>query len=648
MIANRGEIAVRIARTLHAMGIETVAVYSDADRSSLHVRACDRAYYIGGSAPADSYLNGDAIIEAALNSGAQAVHPGFGFLSENAAFARAVVEAGLIFVGPAADVIDAMGSKEHAKELARKAGVPVVPGEVADDTVLGDQAARIGYPILLKASAGGGGKGMQIVRYPDALSEASSAARRTAKAAFGDDTLLIEKYIERPRHIEIQVFGDAHGNVVHLFERECSIQRRYQKIIEESPSMAVSDELRAQMGESAASLAREIGYQGAGTVEFIVSPTGEYYFLEVNTRLQVEHPVTELVTGLDLVAEQIRVASGQPLSDALRSATQTGWAMEARLYAEDPAAGYLPDAGRLLRWSIADDENIRVDTGVEAGDEVTSWYDPMIAKVIAWGEDRATARARLLRALGRAEVAGVATNRDLLIRILSDADFAAGDLHTHFLDDRPSLAAGDDEAPTRLVLAAVAAVAMNERVGFDYLPGLRPGFRLFGATWHSCRFVDGSSPVECTYRWLSGTTLAVRFGDEHTVEIVQADDAGIVLSDGNSQRRSRVAVTGDAVWVSDAEASLRLGRVARFPDPGAADDAGGHTAPMTGRVVAIRVAEGDSVSAGDPLVILDAMKMEHTISAAHDGVVAAVRCEVGEQVESGRVLVLLEGDEAAV
>ncbi len=644
MIANRGEIAVRIARTLHAMGLEAVAVYSDADRDGLHVRVCDQAYHIGGPAPADSYLNAEAIIGAALASGAQAIHPGFGFLSENAAFARAVVEAGLVFVGPSADVIDAMGSKEHAKELARKAGVPVVPGEVADDAVLADQAARIGYPILLKASAGGGGKGMQIVRTSDALAEAASAARRTAKAAFGDDTLLIEKYIDRPRHIEIQVFGDAHGNVVHLFERECSIQRRYQKIIEESPSVAVSGELRARMGESAASLAREIGYQGAGTVEFIVAPDGAYYFLEVNTRLQVEHPVTELVTGLDLVSEQIRVASGLPLSDAVLNATQRGWAIEARLYAEDPAAGYLPDAGRLLQWAVRNEEHIRVDTGVEAGDDVTSWYDPMIAKVIAWGPDRSTARGRLTRALGLAQVAGVATNRDLLIRILNDADFGAGALHTHFLDDRPSLAAGDDEPAAHLVQAAIVAVASSERVAFDYLPSARPGFRLFGETWHTCRFTEGGTDLECAYRWVDTETLVVRYSGEHTLRLISADGAEVVWSNGAVQRRARVCVSDECIWVSDLCASVRLQRQPRFPLPGSTADSGGHTAPMTGRVVAVRVDEGARVSAGDPLVILDAMKMEHTIAAAHDGVVASIRCAVGEQVESGRVLVVLEGE----
>jgi acetyl-CoA carboxylase biotin carboxylase subunit len=644
LIANRGEIAVRIARTLHDLGLHSIAVYSDADRHAAHVAACDEAVYIGGSAPADSYLRQDRILAAARATVAHAIHPGFGFLSENADFARAVDAAGFIFIGPTAASIDAMGSKKNAKELAKAAGVPVIPGEVADLQQLSDQADRIGYPVLLKASAGGGGKGMAIVRQPSELTDAAAAAQRTALAAFGDDTLLIEKYIDAPRHVEIQILGDSHGEVVHLFERECSIQRRYQKILEESPSPALTPELRQRMGSSAAALGRSIGYVGAGTVEFIVDARGDFYFLEVNTRLQVEHPVTEAVTGLDLVELQIRVAMGEPLPDTVLQARQNGWAIEARLYAEDPAAGYLPDSGRLLGWSVNPGPGVRVDTGVRQSDEVTSWYDPMIAKVIAWGPTREVARLRLRRALSTASIAGVRTNRDLLLRILGHDAFTRGALHTHFLDEFPQLAAGGGELDTQSIHAAILQQALLERSVFDSLPSVHPAFRLFGTTWVRDTLVADQRELAVAYSWIGPDALVVEVDGQRTeVALRAASEHGRQLrwESGGQVHTADVWVTPDVIWVNHDNAAARLLRKSRFPDSSAAEGADGHRAPMTGRVVAVRVEVGQSVVKGEPLVIMDAMKMEHTITALWDGEVERIAASTGEQVEAGAILVVV-------
>ncbi|MBM4118109.1 acetyl-CoA carboxylase biotin carboxylase subunit [bacterium] len=459
LIANRGEIAVRVSQTLQEMGIAALAVYSDADRKALHVMRADEAVPLAGTAPAETYLNQAKLIGIARKAGADAVHPGYGFLSENASFARACREAGLVFIGPQPEVIEAMGDKIRAKALMTEAGVPVVPGwkgDTTDAAALTKAAAKIGYPVLLKAAAGGGGKGMRIVRNEAGLAEAQAAAAREAEKAFGDARIFVEKYIDRPRHVEFQIFGDKHGNCVQLFERECSIQRRYQKIIEESPSPALTPALRTAMGKAALAAARALNYEGAGTVEFMLAPDGKFYFLEVNTRLQVEHPVTELVLGLDLVRAQILVAAGEPLPFAQEELRQRGHAIECRLYAEDPARSFLPSTGRLVQFSTPRGAHVRVDVGVRRGSEVSVHYDPMLAKLVVWGEDREQARQRMAWALRRFAVLGVSTNIEFLGRVVEHPAFAAGELHTHFLDEH----AIDLKAPARLEAAVAIAAGL--------------------------------------------------------------------------------------------------------------------------------------------------------------------------------------------
>jgi len=459
LIANRGEIAVRVSQALQEMGIVALAVYSDADRKALHVMRADEAVPLPGTAPGETYLNQARLIAIAKKAGVDAVHPGYGFLSENAAFARACREAGLVFIGPQPEVIEAMGDKILAKARLAEAGVPVVPGwkgDTSDLAALKKAAAKIGYPVLLKAAAGGGGKGMRIVRSEEKLAEALAAATREATGAFGDGRIFVEKYIDRPRHIEFQIFGDKHGNCVQLFERECSIQRRYQKIIEESPSPALTPALRTAMGKAALAAARALNYEGAGTVEFMLAPNGHFYFLEVNTRLQVEHPVTELVLGLDLVRAQILVAAGEPLPFDQKSVRQRGHAIECRIYAEDPAHFFLPSTGRLAQFSTPRGAHVRVDVGVRRGSEVSVHYDPMLAKLVVWGGDREEARQRMAWALRRFAVLGVTTNIEFLARVVEHPAFIAGDLHTHFLEEH-SL---DLSAPERLEAAVAIAAGL--------------------------------------------------------------------------------------------------------------------------------------------------------------------------------------------
>lgn len=459
LIANRGEIAVRVSQTLQEMGIAALAVYSDADRKALHVMRADEAVPLAGTALAETYLNQAKLLAIAKKAGADAVHPGYGFLSENASFARACQEAGLVFIGPQPEVMEAMGDKIRAKALMTEAGVPVVPGwkgDTTDAAALKKAAAKIGYPVLLKAAAGGGGKGMRIVRSEAGLAEALAAATREAEKAFGDGRIFVEKYIDRPRHVEFQIFGDKHGNCVQLFERECSIQRRYQKIIEESPSPALTPALRTAMGKAALAAARALNYEGAGTVEFMLAPDGKFYFLEVNTRLQVEHPVTELVLGLDLVRAQILVAAGEPLPFAQRELRQRGHAIECRIYAEDPARFFMPSTGRLVQFSTPRGAYVRVDVGVRRGSEVSVHFDPMLAKLVVWGGDREEARQRMVWALGRFAVLGVSTNIEFLARVVEHPAYAAGELHTHFLEDHEV----DLKAPARLEPAVAIAAGL--------------------------------------------------------------------------------------------------------------------------------------------------------------------------------------------
>ncbi len=648
LIANRGEIAVRIARTCRSMGIDVVAVYSDADADSPHVRAADVAVHIGPSPPAESYLRADAIIAAAKKTGAQAIHPGFGFLAENADFAEACAEAGVVFIGPSPDAIRAMGSKQQAKHHAVAASVPVVPGyngEDQGDDALIKAAEDVGYPLLIKASAGGGGKGMRIVRAAAELKAGIDSARREAASSFGDDTLLIEKYIERPRHIEVQILGDQHGEVVHLFERECSIQRRYQKVIEEAPSTVLSAEQRAEMGAAAVRIAKAIGYSNAGTVEFIFAPDGAFYFLEVNTRLQVEHPITECVTGIDLVRKQIEVATGAPLGVSQSDLRIAGAALECRIYAEDPAQGFLPATGTLVDWHLPEMEGLRVDTGVETGAEVSVFYDPMIAKVITWGDDREHARRRMIYALRRLSVHGLTNNREFLLSVLEHPEYVAGNLHTHFIAEQmPSWSESPtDEQATQSAVAATLHAHLIRNASSPVLPNMRAGFRNNSHTPQKQRWMLGDDAIEVAYSVQRTGGIAVQVGDyESTVTKTELDGAALVWTEDGVCRSARVVRDGTRAFVQSLDAAICLHEEERFPVRGREVPAGGCTAPMTGRVLKVQVAVGDSVEAGNTLIILEAMKMEHAITAPESGTVAAINVDEGDLVDEGAVLLVVE------
>jgi propionyl-CoA carboxylase alpha chain len=646
LIANRGEIACRIARTCHAMGIATVAVFSDADAEAPHVRACEQAVRIGPAPSRESYLAIDRLIAAARAAGADAVHPGYGFLAENAAFAAACQGAGLVFVGPPPDVIAALGSKVRARELAARAGVPVVPSFPLEAA-----PADMTYPVLLKASAGGGGKGMRIVRAPSELAPAIESARREALSAFGDDALLIERYLEGARHVEIQILGDQHGGLVHLFERECSIQRRHQKIIEESPSPAVTPVLREAMGRAALALAREVGYHNAGTVELLLAEDGSFYFLEVNTRLQVEHPVTELVTGLDLVREQIRVAEGEPLDLSLEDLRQNGHAIECRLYAEDPEEEFLPAGGRLCTWRVPDLPGLRVDAGVEAGSQVPTHYDPLLAKVIAHAPTRGEAARRLAGALERLVAQGVTTNRELLVEVLRHPEFLAGRIDTHFLDRHRAELFG--RAPevgelARAALAAALAEMAERRSGRAVLPEIAPGWRSHHPSDAAVRYRWRDRAVEVGYRALVGGRFACRVdGAPHEVRVVAGRGDVALEDEAGVTRRFAVARSGLVHHVTAGGRDFALAEEPRFPERQAVQAEGGLSAPMPGRVVRVLVAEGDPCAPGQALVILEAMKMEHAVKTSRAGRVIKLHVREGDPVEAGAVLVALEPLEAA-
>jgi acetyl/propionyl-CoA carboxylase alpha subunit len=646
LVANRGEIALRVMRTCRAMGIATVAVHSDADAQMPFVAFADEAVRIGPAAASESYLAIDKILDAAKRTGADAIHPGYGFLSENASFAKACAEAGLTFIGPSSMVIGLLGSKREAKLRAQGAGVAIVPGyngDLQDVDTLASRARDVGFPLLVKASAGGGGKGMRIVREASGIHAALEGAKREAASAFGDDTLILERYVERPRHVEIQILGDHHGNLVHLWERECSIQRRHQKVIEEAPSTALDEARRSAMGAAAVAVGRAVGYTNAGTVEFIVAPDGAFYFLEVNTRLQVEHPVTEAITGLDLVREQIRVARGESLS--FRAAPPIdGHAIEVRLYAEDADAGDLPTTGRLLAWDVPCEKGVRVDAGVVTGTEVGIHYDPMLAKIIAHAPTRRDAAALLRRTLERATVAGLTTNRVFLARILAHGAFLAGELDTHFLEQHAALLRGVVLPDSELAIAAIAATLAGfgaRGAGPRPLPHVEPGWRNVRMSDEQVVFTLGERTVPVSYRNLGGGRLAVTaLGSSHEARLIAWD--GEVLFELDGVRR-RVRVTpGDHRWhVSLPNADLVLHEQPRFPD--AADDAiaGGCIAPMPGKVVKVLVAEGQEVAAGETLLVLEAMKMEHTVKALAAGTVARLSVAAGDQVDAGALLAVI-------
>jgi acyl-CoA carboxylase subunit alpha len=653
LIANRGEIAARVIRTARAMDIATVAVFSDADAGAPYVRAADEAVPLPGTAPADTYLNAPALIAAAARTGADAVHPGYGFLSENAGFATACADAGLVFVGPPPEAIAAMGSKIAAKELMAAAGVPVLPSITVkgEEVPSGEEIAAVGFPLLVKAAFGGGGRGMRVVTGPAELATALAGARREAQAAFGDGTVFCERYLPAPRHIEVQIFGDRQGRVVHLFERECSIQRRYQKIIEEAPSPAVHPGLRRELGEAAVAAGQAIGYTGAGTVEFVLDPGGRFYFLEVNTRLQVEHPVTELVTGLDLVALQLRVAEGHPLPGDVTAATITGHAIEARLYAEDPAAGFLPSTGTVHTFEVPDLPGLRVDAGIAAGSQVGLHYDAMLAKIISYGPDRDTARRRLARALAGTRLHGVTSNRDLLAGILREDEFAAGAIDTGYLarHDPAELTAGAQHpaAPRLHALAAALAGQAARRAAAPVLRTIPSGWRnVPGGPQHAAFDVNGAEIV-VRYEFRGGDVAAEIDGEAVEGLVLRSAAADRVVADIAGVRREFAVGRAGAEWYVDSPlGATRLAERPRFPEPGAHAAAGSLIAPMPGTVVRVEVTAGDAVTAGTPVVVLEAMKMEHSVRAPHDGIVAGVEVRAGQQVDLGTVLAIVEAPDA--
>ncbi|MER9639681.1 acetyl/propionyl/methylcrotonyl-CoA carboxylase subunit alpha [Mesorhizobium sp. M0239] len=649
LIANRGEIACRVIRTARKLGVRTVAVYSDADARSLHVEMADEAVHIGPSRVGESYLRGDKIIAAALTTGAQAIHPGYGFLSENPDFADQVTAAGLIFIGPSAASIRAMGLKDAAKRLMEKAGVPVVPGyhgEAQEIVLLASKAREIGYPVLIKARAGGGGKGMRRVEHPDEFSEALSSARREAKAAFGDDRVLVEKYVDKPRHIEVQVFGDNFGNAVHLYERDCSAQRRHQKVIEESPAPGMTEALRKAMTDAAVKAAKAINYSGAGTIEFIVDASqglkaDRFWFMEMNTRLQVEHPVTEMVTGTDLVEWQLRVASGEKLPKTQSEIALTGHAFEARIYAEDAAKGFLPATGTLhhLRFPDAAPQGatMRIETGVRAGDAISPYYDPMIAKLVVHATDRQAALEALGAALSRTEIAGSTVNTAFLAALAADPDFAAGDVDTSLIG-RHQAALTIVPPPSGETIAAAAVAASGAGASplsddpWSSLAGYAHFHSVARRTWLKFGEDDIAAKVSVRPDGRFQVALEKPYDDTNSHDFRAAPRL--------ARWPGHITVFEGAVGYTFAVSDP----LARADE--AAASAGSLRAPMPGLVKLVRVGKGDTVIKGQPLLILEAMKMEHTIAAPHDGVIAEIATE-GAQVTDGTVLVRFVGEQAA-
>lgn len=682
LIANRGEIACRVIRTCRELGIRTVAVYSEADADAQHVRLADEAWPIGGPQPADSYLRGEVILEVARQAGAEAIHPGYGFLSENADFAEAVEAAGIAFIGPKAASMRKMGSKAGAKELMAAAGVPVVPGytgEGQDPGHLHAEADRIGYPLMIKAAHGGGGKGMRVVHESSGFAAALESCQREARNAFGRDRVLLERYIEQPRHIEIQVFGDSHGNVIHLGERECSAQRRYQKVLEESPSPFVTPELRTRMGEAAVLAARAIDYVNAGTVEFIVAPDGGFWFMEINTRLQVEHPVTECVTGQDLVAWQLQVAAGQPLPLAQDQVRHQGHAIEVRLYAEDPEAGFLPGSGRLQRLRLPTarlsrettdrrsresgnpgTSAVRIDSGVVEGDEVTIFYDPMIAKLIVHDADRPRALARLREALAQCAITGPKSNIAFLERLARHPAVTGATIDTGYLDRHLEEFLPGSEPPSPELLAAAVAVHLlasedgarqcNAASGDPQSPWTRAdGWRLGGPATRTLAFEHEGERLEVQASGGAGRYRISHDGTAHEVEGARLADGVLSARIDGHGMRLQVLDTGAHVLVHDGRQRLRLQPrpLHQAVDATAGAGADSVLAPMPGRVVVARVAAGDVVEAGQELMVIEAMKMELSLKAPRAGTVAEVRAAAGEFVDADAVLVALEKAEAA-
>ena len=666
LIANRGEIACRIIKTAKKMGVLTVAVYSDADKDSLHVHMADEAIYIGPSPSRESYLLGDKVIAAAVKTGAQAIHPGYGFLSENADFCRACAAQNITFIGPPVGAIEAMGSKSAAKNIMEKANVPLVPGYHGDDqssAIIKKAADDMGYPVLLKATAGGGGKGMRQVWSEQEFDEGLAAAKREAMSSFGDDTMLVEKYLTQPRHVEIQVFCDNHQNAVYLFERDCSVQRRHQKVIEEAPAFGMSEELRAEMGESAIKSAQAIGYQGAGTVEFLLDVDGAFYFMEMNTRLQVEHPVTEMISGQDLVEWQLRVAAGETLPKTQQQLVLNGHAFEARIYAEDPNNDFLPATGKLsLLQTPIESEHVRIDTGVRQGDEVSVYYDPMIAKLIVWDESRGKALKRLSKALSEYRINGVTTNIDFLYNLATSKPFIEEDIDTSFIEKNNDLIFHDNvqELLNELPIAALYLVFSNEKK----------------AQQSARRSKDPHSPWHNPNAWRLNEahthTLVLAHNEiEYTIKVDQrrqGSDAYYLININGEQFDCQGTMNNDIMVVninghrSQATISFDEGNISLYrengvfnfthilPDCGQVDSDdshGGLTAPMNGTIVSVLVNAGDSVCKDQPLVIMEAMKMEHTIKAPSEGTINEIYFQTGDMVDGGAELLAFSEQKSA-
>ena len=659
LIANRGEIAARVARTARRMGLHTVAVYSDADAQSLHVALADEAFRIGPAEARESYLRGDRIIDAAKSSGAEAIHPGYGFLSENAEFAEGCERAGLAFIGPPPAAIRAMGDKSAAKTIMGKAGVPIVPGyhgsnQAAD--FLGKEAGRIGFPVLIKPCAGGGGKGMRVVERKGDFDAALAACRREALSAFGDERALLEKYLERPRHIEIQIFADRRGGCVSLFERDCSVQRRHQKVLEEAPAPGMSEDRRREMGKAAVAAARAVGYVGAGTVEFIVDRAGTFFFMEMNTRLQVEHAVTEMITGLDLVEWQIRIAAGEKLPLAPKDLRINGHAIEARVYAEDPSRDFLPSAGRIVHLGLpAESEHVRVETGVRSGDEITAYYDPMIAKLIAWGRDRPAALERLREALGEFEVAGPATNVAFLLRLAHNQAFVRAELDTGLIERHRGELTAPPGTPGEgaLALAALTALLQPGAPARGKVPPGEPsspwsfgdGWRLNRDNHHVLVFSEGERRHSITVlRRGEGFELELG-GARRSLNGYRMEDGKLTTQLDDATVAGRVVRVGSRfdVFLPGEHYCLEL-HDPLFQELQVEARAGELAAPMPGKIIAVLVQAGDEVEKGAPLLILEAMKMEHTIKAPARGRIARILHRAGEQVGEGVELIEFEAE----
>ena len=673
LIANRGEIACRVAATARRMGIKTVAVYSEADANAKHVAVCDEAVLIGGASAKESYLRGDKIIEVARATGAQAIHPGYGFLSENADFAESCDAAGLVFIGPPGASMRAMGSKSAAKQLMEGANVPLVPGYHGDDQnpeLLQAEANRIGYPVLLKASAGGGGKGMRVVERSEDFQAALASCKREAISSFGDDKVLAEKYLTRPRHIEIQVFADKHGNCVYLHERDCSVQRRHQKVLEEAPAPGMTRERRAAMGDAAVAAARAVGYVGAGTVEFIANQDGSFYFMEMNTRLQVEHPVTEMITGTDLVEWQLRVAFGEPLPKRQDELAINGHAIEARVYAENPEKGFLPSIGTLrhldmpahvafeLGGGAGTPAAVRIDSGVREGDAISPYYDPMIAKLIVWGADRAQALARMAQALSEFHIVGLATNIAFLKRLVEGQAFASADLDTGLIErNGDTLFPAPAPAPAGVLALAALALLADEQTAAPGTPSRNPadpwasthGWRMNGSYRRQLAFADDYAATLDAKAYQVGLAyhphgwVLELDGVAHPLALVSQGDARqdgryAIRLDGRALAGT-VRRDGDVVHVFSGGRHHALTWNDPMAHAGDVEAAGGRlTAPMPGKVVAVIAANGQEVRKGEPLVIMEAMKMEHTIAAPSDGIVEEILYQVGDQVADGAPL----------